>query len=151
MRFFQSIRWRLVLSFTLLAVVVVGAVGILVVRITQQLIHASALQNLQANAQAVAQEALPLMKTSQSPFALNQLVETAAFLGDARVRVLDPAGRVIVDSGLPEEFKEAFFLMPFTRDEVVFSPYGMVILHGDAKPHEFPGVICPHLKIQFYM
>lgn len=127
---FHSIRWRLILSYILLTLLAVGAVGALTYQIVDTTMTQQESNSLHANAEAVAAQAESLMWPIINHFELSQLAETAAFLGNVRVRILDSRQVTIVDSGKPGKSGQVMFVLPFgdmdlvPRIEDVFS--GMV-------------------------
>ncbi|MFZ1752870.1 MAG: hypothetical protein WAU10_03965, partial [Caldilineaceae bacterium] len=58
---FHSIRWRLILSYTALTLLTVFLVGALALGLLRQYAERQAQQSLTANAQAIAQQARPLL------------------------------------------------------------------------------------------
>jgi len=58
---FASIRWKLVASYMFLALMTVSAVGVLALAVVKRSIQQQELNNLRANAQTVASQALPLI------------------------------------------------------------------------------------------
>ncbi len=109
---FHSIRWRLVASFvalTLITVVIVGVVGLMLVK---QLTVQREIDYLRANASAVARQALPYLQNNYQLDGLQELVQTAAFLSDTRVRVLDQTQRVLADSGPRGQIEELVWIAP---------------------------------------
>jgi signal transduction histidine kinase len=107
---FRSIRWRLILSYMLIATLTVGVVGIA----THRLIYSSLIQmerrSLRENAQAVAQQAYALMWPRTAASELQQLTRTAAFLGDVHVQVRDSQGNVLADSDAADDAEMVFLL-----------------------------------------
>ena len=81
---FRSIRWRLIISYMFLALLVVGAVGAITYQLAENYIEFREVEGLRANAQAIALQAEPLMRTRFGYLDLQQLTETAAFLGDVQ-------------------------------------------------------------------
>jgi len=133
MHFFRSIRWRLVASFAFLAVITVSAVGVLVLQITGDSIRGSTLDNLRANAQTIAQEAQPMMEPVPNRPVLDQLVKTAAFLGDVRVRLFNAQGVLLADSSLPGVSGEAFFMVSPQHEKVFIDPH-LLLIQGRTGP-----------------
>ena len=78
---FRSIRWRLVLSYVLLTLLTVSLVGVLALSLIKQYVGEQEVANLTANAEAVAHEALPLMRPAIQQRQLRELALTASFLG----------------------------------------------------------------------
>ncbi len=100
---FNSIRWRLVASYVLLTVLTVGVLVLLATTLLRQYIERQEIEALQANADAIAQQAMPLMLSNAKVRTtdLDRLARTAAFLSNTRVSVLDADRNTIVNSGLP--------------------------------------------------
>jgi two-component system, OmpR family, sensor histidine kinase BaeS len=109
---FHSIRWRLIGSYILLAIVTVSVVGILAVEIVRQYARQRERADMQANAQVIASQAAPYFWSGIDERSLNQLAQSASFLGNLRVRFLDPNGVVLVDSGTPDSNSEMVLVDP---------------------------------------
>jgi len=108
---FRSIRWRLVASYVLLTLLTVSLVGVLALSLIKRYAEEQSQDFLQANAEAVARQALPLMQPTVRPADLEDLVRTASFLGNVQVRILDGHRRVVADSGLPNEVDEFVWIV----------------------------------------
>ena len=108
---FRSIRWRLVTSYVLLTLLTVSMVGVLALSLMKRYAEEQAQDFLQANAEAVARQALPLMQPTVRPADLEDLVRTASFLGNVQVRILDEHRRVVADSGQPNEVDEFVWIV----------------------------------------
>jgi signal transduction histidine kinase len=108
---FRSIRWRLVASYVLLTLLTVSLVGVLALSLMKRYAEEQAQDFLQANAEAVARQALPLMQPTVRPADLQDLVRTASFLGNVQVRILDEHRRVVADSGQPNEVDEFVWIV----------------------------------------
>jgi len=108
---FRSIRWRLVASYVLLTLLTVSLVGVLALSLMKRYAEEQAQDFLQANAEAVARQALPLMQPTVRPADLEDLVRTASFLGNVQVRILDEHRRVVADSGQPNEVDEFVWIV----------------------------------------
>jgi signal transduction histidine kinase len=109
---FRSIRWRLVASYVLLALLIVAVVGVLAMEVVRRYALQQENNDLQANAQAVARQALPLMWPQTRPRELYQLAQSASLLGNLRVRILDRDGKVLTDSGAPGETSQLVWIAP---------------------------------------
>lgn len=92
---FQSIRWRLVFSYTALTLLTVFFVGVLTFGLIQRYIEDQETESLRANAEAIAQQ-VPAFMGNQVMLA--QFVQTASFLGNTQVRITRTDGRPIIDS-----------------------------------------------------
>lgn len=92
---FQSIRWRLVFSYTALTLLTVLLVGVLTFSLVQRYIEDQESESLRANAEAIAQQ-VPAFIDNQVMLA--QFVQTASFLGNTQVRITRTDGHPIIDS-----------------------------------------------------
>jgi len=104
---FRSIRWRLAASYALLILLSVTLMGTLALSIVQGYVGQQESAYLRANAREIADLAERFLEPQVRRIALEELASTSAFLGDARVRILDPDRGVIADSGdpgLPDDF-----------------------------------------------
>lgn len=123
-----SIRWRLVLSYVLLALLTVSLVGMLTLTVLQGYVKAQSESQLEANARTIARQASLLMEPTPRLNDLRELVQSVSFLGRMRVRILDEQDQVILDSGPaliytsvlwvqpdPEKINSPAFLMPIAR------------------------------------
>ena len=95
---FRSIRWRLIFSYLVLTLLTVTMVGVLALALIRHYVGRQETEHLTANAEAVARQALPLMRYRINQRDLQELARTSSFLGDARVRILDGNRRVVADS-----------------------------------------------------
>jgi signal transduction histidine kinase len=109
---FHSIRWRLIGSYILLAIVTVSVVGILAVEIVRQYARQRERADMLANAQVIASQAAPYFWSGFDTRSLNQLAQSASFLGNVRVRFLDVNEEVLVDSGTPDADSEMVWVDP---------------------------------------
>lgn len=100
---FGSIRWRLVLSTTLLTLLTVGVMGGLSLSLVRRYVDRQEIEQLTQNAEAVAHQAVPLMVPVIRKEALSDLAQTSAFLSNARVRILDAESRILADSAASVE------------------------------------------------
>ncbi|MGO9308894.1 MAG: sensor histidine kinase [Spirochaetia bacterium] len=104
---FRSIRWRLAASYAVLVLLSVTLMGALSLSIVQAYVGQQESAYLKANAREIADLAERFLEPQVRRIALEELASTSAFLGDARVRILDPDRGVIADSGdpgLPDDF-----------------------------------------------
>jgi two-component system OmpR family sensor kinase len=95
---FHSIRWRLVLSYVLLTLLTVGVVGVLALSLVKRYVGQQEVEHLTANAEAVARQAVALIRPVVRQDELQELAQTSAFLGNARVRILNDYHQVLADS-----------------------------------------------------
>ena len=95
---FRSIRWRLIFSYVLLTLLTVSVVGVLALSLVKRYVGQQEIEHLTANAEAVARQAVPLMQPVVRQRELQELAQTSAFLGNARVRILDDHHQALADS-----------------------------------------------------
>ncbi len=95
----HSIRWRLVISFVFVALVIVGVSGLMAIIGIGQYALAQEEQYLTFNAQAIANQAQQFMSPTIAQSQLKELAQTAAFFVNADVHILDSQRQVIVDTG----------------------------------------------------
>ena len=115
---FQSIRWRLAASYALLILLSVTLMAALALYIVQRYVERQEGEALRGNALAVASQAQRFIVPTVRRIALQQLASTAAFLGDARVRILGADHGVIADSGAPARSDEFLWLIPSGLAEI---------------------------------
>lgn len=107
---FHSIRWRLVASFVFVTLLTVSLIGVLALSLIRQQVASQESEYLQANADAVARQAVPLMQPQVNQTALQELARTSAFLSSAQIRILDGRGSVLADSGQQGQGNEYLWL-----------------------------------------
>ncbi len=107
---FHSIRWRLVASFVFVTLLTVSLIGVLALSLVRQQVASQEAEYLQANADAIARQAAPLMQPLVNQSALQELARTSAFLSNSRIRILDARRSVLADSGLQEQSNEYLWL-----------------------------------------
>lgn len=110
---FRSIRWRLVFSYVFLTLLTVALVGVLALSLIKRYVGQQEVEHLTANAEAVAHQATALIWPLIRQYDLQEMAQTSAFLGNARVRILDDRRRVLADSEPGAEGGEfAWILLP---------------------------------------
>jgi signal transduction histidine kinase len=107
----RSIRWRLVASYVFLTLLTVSLVGVMALSLIRRYVEQQELDYLTANAEAVASQALPLMQPVTRRAELRELAQTASFLGNVRVKILDSHRQALADSGNPAEVNELVWIM----------------------------------------
>jgi signal transduction histidine kinase len=109
----RSIRWRLVVSYVLLALLAVSVVGFISLTLLRNSLEQQELTGLTTNAEAIARQAFLRMGPLARHSDLGQLVQTSAFLGNVRVRILDVDQKtVLADSGPREQSGVAMWVEP---------------------------------------
>ncbi len=116
-----SLRIRLVLSYGLLAVAVVSSVSLLAMLLIQRYLLDTERDALQANARAIARQAVPMLEPVPNVFAVRQLAGTASFLGNARVRVLNTQGQLVADSGALSRDQRIMWMTPVNELQAAWS------------------------------
>jgi signal transduction histidine kinase len=136
---FRSIRWRLVASYVLITLLTVSLVGALTLSLVRRDIRQQETNQLTANAQAIASQALPLMQPVVRQAELAELAHTASFFANTQVRILDNQRRILADSGPGGDVDQFLWIEPavrlrFEMDDAL-APSGPVIMalpHGDS-------------------
>jgi signal transduction histidine kinase len=111
-KMFHSIRWRLVLSYLFLVLLILAVVGAVVLRLVEGAAEQQEREYLTANAEAIARQASSLMWPVIRQSELQELAETSSFLGNIQVKILDPDQRVLADSERATEENIAWLLLP---------------------------------------
>lgn len=106
-----SIRGKLVVSYVLLTALTAGLVGVLSLSLLQAYIRQQTESRLESNAQAIAEQAYPLLASPLTRIdQLQELAQTTAFLGNVRVQILSTNLTVLVDSGTAEQSTAVLWL-----------------------------------------
>ncbi len=113
---FHSIRWRLVASYVLLTLLTVSLVGILALSLIERYVDQQEQDYLTANAEAVASQAFPMMQPLLRQADLHELAQTASFLGDIQVRILDDHRHILADSGHRTVLNEFMWIVTGVSD-----------------------------------
>jgi signal transduction histidine kinase len=125
---FISLRWRLVLSYALLAVLTVFAVGALALALIRNNLWQRESELMNANARAVAKQAALIFQQGPDRNSLQQLADTAAFMGNAQVRILDQAGTTLVDSGPRGAAQRLLWITPSRRQASDQNSAGVLVI-----------------------
>lgn len=114
----RSIRFRLFASYAVVALIGASLMGALAVVYVKDHVVRQERDFLSSNAAAVARQAAAFFAPSLRRVALQDLAGASAFLGNARVRVLDASRAVLADSGDPAAPDEFLWLAPSGLAEV---------------------------------
>jgi len=98
----KSIRWRLSLSYAGIALLAAILLGAIMLTILQQYYADQELEYLEQNAAAIGKKMAALQSSEESTEVLDQMLAAFAFFSNTQVRLLDPAGDVLLDTGLPQ-------------------------------------------------
>ncbi len=107
---FLSIRWRLVASYTLIAILAVTLVALLALFLVERYLLRQERHYLMSSASVVAQQIEPLLGLPIAQPALEDVVRTTAFLNDVQVRILDANEDLLIDSGKPARLNQMTLL-----------------------------------------
>jgi signal transduction histidine kinase len=132
---FSSIRWRLAASYVLLILLSISLMGSLALYIVQGYVGKQESAYLRANAEETADLAQRFMNPRIRQTALEELAATSAFLGDARVRIMDAERTVLADSGDPGRPDDFLWLAPSSLSE---QPPDTTVERGDSLPIIIP-------------
>ena len=113
-----SIRWKLAASYAILILLSVTLMGALALSFVQRYVERQESDYLRANANVVALQAQRFLSPQLRRVALRDLASAAAFLGDARVRIMSADKTVIADSGEPGQPDEFLWLIPSGLAEI---------------------------------
>ncbi|MCY3905253.1 MAG: HAMP domain-containing sensor histidine kinase [Caldilineaceae bacterium] len=97
---YHSIRWRLIFSYSALALLTIALIGIVAISLVTRYMASRENETLTANAEAVARMAGPLLLPPFSPARLQQLAITSSFLTNTDLQILGPGEQVLADSQL---------------------------------------------------
>ncbi|MFN8440438.1 MAG: HAMP domain-containing sensor histidine kinase [Caldilineaceae bacterium] len=132
---FHSIRWRLIVSYTLLTLLTVTLLGVTVLSLMQRYIKQQEEAHLRLNAEALARQAQYLMGWNLPDLRLMDLARTAAILGDFQVRILNRQEMVLADSGLPDSLQQFSWYVPALNTVAVEAmPMTSAMIVGQALP-----------------
>jgi signal transduction histidine kinase len=95
----KTIRWRLPLSYALIALLTTLALGAILLTALRDFYFEQEQDYLRQNAAAISGQLVPLLSEGLPLPALESQLKGFAFLSQTRVQVLDEAGRVVADSG----------------------------------------------------
>ncbi len=115
---FRTIRWRLAASYAAIILLAVTLMGGLSLSFLRRYVDRQEREFLNANAGAVADQAAGFMRPPVRRLALDELAYASAFLGNARVRILDQNKAALADSGDPSQPDEFIWLVPSNLAEI---------------------------------
>jgi len=98
----KSIRLQLPLSYAGIALLAALLLGGLMLAILRRYYIDQEIEYLEQNAQAISM-LVSQMQQDQTSESLAALLQSFAFISNIQVRLLDPDGQVLADSGLPQE------------------------------------------------
>lgn len=94
-----SIRWRLPLSYALIALLATIALGVVLLTTLRGYYAQREFEHMRANAQAVSNTVTEMYGYRLSNDQIESQLQSLSFLAQSRVRVLNPDGKVIIESG----------------------------------------------------
>ena len=95
----ESIRWRLPLSYSAIALLTALALGILLLASLRSYYAQQELDYLKGNAAEISAQLSPLIRDRLPIAALESQLAGYAFLSQTRVRILDSELRTVAESG----------------------------------------------------
>ena len=105
---FNSIRWRLTLSYAAIALLAAFSLGLVLRTILRSYYDGQEAHYLQSRALEISSIASQLLDANLSPEMMQDLSQSWSLFLQARVRVLDAEGRQVADSGEPQAQKVLF-------------------------------------------
>lgn len=106
---FDSIRWRLMLSYAAIALLAAFSLGLVLRSVLRGYYDRQETRYLQSRAIEIGSIASQLLEAGLPPRVIQDLSKSWSFVLQARVQVLDADGNQIADSGLPEP-RQVFFI-----------------------------------------
>jgi signal transduction histidine kinase len=106
---FDSIRWRLMLSYAAIALLAAFSLGVVLRTILRDYYDRQEATYLKTRAIEIGSIASQLLQADLPPQMIQELSKSWSFMFKARVRILDVAGEQLADSGLPEA-QQVFFI-----------------------------------------
>src|SRR5512133_907050 len=105
---FNSIRWRLTLSYAAIALLAAFSLGLVLRTILRSYYDGQEARYLQSRALEISSIASQLLDANLPPEMMQDLSQSWSLFLQARVRVLDEEGRQVADSGKPQAQKVFF-------------------------------------------
>ena len=106
---FDSIRWRLTLSYAVIALLAAFSLGLVLRSILRDYYDRQETGYLQSRAIEISSIASQLLEAGLPQQVIQDLSKSWSFVLRARVQVLDAAGNQVADSGVPEA-QQVFFI-----------------------------------------
>ncbi len=95
----KTIRWRLPLSYALIALLTTLALGLILLTALRDFYFEQEQTYLRQNAAVISSQLMPLLAEGLPRPALESQLKGFAFLSQTRVQILDETGQVVADSG----------------------------------------------------
>ena len=106
---FDSIRWRLILSYAAIALLAAFSLGLVLRTILRDYYDRQEETYLKTRAIEIGSIASQLLEAELPPQMMQELSKSWSFMLQARVQIVDPAGEQLADSGVPEA-QQVFFI-----------------------------------------
>ncbi|MBZ0286598.1 MAG: hypothetical protein K8I30_03220, partial [Anaerolineae bacterium] len=138
-----SIRWRLPLSYALIALLATLALGVVLLTTLRGYYAQREFDHLRSNAQAISNTVTEMFGYRLSNEQIKAQLQSLSFLAQSRVRVLDAEGKILIESGDGKEPRtialtfskpadsQADLLFQFDRQEDVAAISGTVADNPD--------------------
>lgn len=131
----NSIRWRLPFSYAAIALLAALALGSVMLLVLSGYYAAQERAYLTGNAVSLSPMIERLLNEKVSAQFVTDQVAGLAFLSQTRIRVLDPSGQVITDSGIPDVSKMISVSGGTAAGQMMFSmPSGGSVKSGTPMP-----------------
>lgn len=101
--FMRSIRWRLPVSYAVVALVAVISLGFILQTTLREYYEIQEFRHLQENARGVSFELARYYENQEARPPLEGQLKNLSFLAQLRIRLLDKNGQVMADSGSPND------------------------------------------------
>ena len=98
---FRSIRWKLVASYVVLAILIMSMAGLIAIWAIKHYAQQQEKKYLFSFAETIAEQAHPYLWPELKINNLSQLVQSASFFGNVQVQILDQNNRILVDLRQP--------------------------------------------------
>ena len=106
---FDSIRWRLTLSYAVIALLAAFSLGLVLRTVLREYYDRQEATYLKSRAIEISSIASQLLEAELPPQMIQELSKSWSFMLQARVQILDVAGEQLADSGVPQA-QQVFFI-----------------------------------------
>ena len=126
----KSIRWQLSLSYAGIALLATLLLGAIMLTILQQYYAEQEIEYLAENAVSMGKKMVEI-QSSAPPEVLEEILVTFAFFSNTQVRLLNPDGDVLLDTGPPQEQTTLAFKTFSESDKLIGFDTGFSIVSTD--------------------
>jgi signal transduction histidine kinase len=115
----KSIRWRLPLNFLGIAGLTVIILGTVLVAVLRAYYTGVEQEFLRGTSSAMPPNIVEILESDDAQTTLQEYFDNVAFLSQTRVRVIDPEGEILVDTGSPMDYDLAFRVQGDSRTPIL--------------------------------